>query len=52
MGQKHREIVKKKYGVRFYSDRSTEQIEKWLDGHCMQDWDIQLAEVGVGSKNS
>ncbi len=47
MGQKRRDIRKKRYGVRFHSDRSTEQLEKWLDGHCVQNWDIQLAEIAV-----
>lgn len=47
MGRKRRDISKKRYGVRFYSDRSTEQIEKWLEGHCAQNWDIQLAEISM-----
>ena len=50
MRQNNNDMLKKKFGVRFYTRRSTEQIEDWIKGHCTSNWSIHLAEFGVGSR--
>ncbi len=42
-------MPKKKFGVRFYTRRSTEQIEDWIKGHCASNWSIQLVDFGIGA---
>ncbi|MEE9317141.1 MAG: hypothetical protein V3U48_02485 [Rhodospirillales bacterium] len=49
MSRKHKNMPKKKFGVRFYTRRSTEQIEDWIKGHCAGNWSIQLADFGIGA---
>ena len=49
MSRKHKNMPKKKFGVRFYTRRSTEQIEDWIKGHCASNWSIQLADFGIGA---
>ena len=34
-----------KYGIRFYTERSCEQIEGWLAANCMAGWEVQLNDV-------
>ncbi|MEE8392790.1 MAG: hypothetical protein V3R66_00480 [Rhodospirillales bacterium] len=33
----------KKFGIRFRTTRSTDQIEDWLDKNCTARWNITLA---------
>lgn len=49
MSRKHKNMPKKKFGVRFYTRRSTEQIEDWIKGHCASNWSIQLVDFGIGA---
>jgi hypothetical protein len=45
-------MSEKRYGVRFHTQRPTEQIEKWLDNHCRSKWNIRLGEIKVVSKGN
>ena len=34
------------YGIRFFTNRPADQLEDWLNRHCGDGWDLQLAGIG------